>query len=40
MTVFSAAAGKDLAIIVASALLAAFVVNLGPLVALFVEWVN
>ena len=37
MTVFTASAGKDLAIIVATSIIAALIVNVGPLIALFVE---
>jgi hypothetical protein len=40
MTVFTGAAGRDLAIIVASALVAALIVNVGPLIALIVERAN
>lgn len=40
MTVFSAAAGRDLAIIVAASLAAAIIVNLGPIFVLVRMWVE
>jgi hypothetical protein len=40
MTVFTGAAGRDLAIIVASSIIAALTVNVGPMIALIVERAN
>lgn len=40
MTVFSAAAGRDLAIIAAASLVMAILVNLGPIFALVRMWVE
>lgn len=40
MTVFSAAASKDLAIIVGSSLIAAVAVNLSPIISLIRLWLE